>query len=418
MTPILSTSFMPHGFCYRWQPEIVWMHVLSDAVIAAAYFSIPVTLLYFLRLRPSTPFPAMIVLFAAFIVLCGFGHILEIISVWRPIYYVQGIEKGVTALVSIATAAAMIPMIPKLLAMRTPEESQQMVDDAVARLRDAHALLAEREKLASLGEVVAGVTHEVNTPLGIGVTAATTLQEMTKRTLAAMQAGTLKKSELEQFLRDASDAAGLVHGNLQRASELMQSFKQVAVDQASGERREIDVHQYLQEVVRSLSPALRMAKVKVHVEAAQDIRMDSFPGALAQIVANLVNNSLLHGFPNGRSGNIHLFAQQRGRVVKLRYSDDGVGMSESTLARVFEPYFTTKRGEGGSGLGMHIVSNLVTHTLGGRIEATSAPGKGFGVSIELPHRAPDPGQKVRNLVASDGHLLEQQAAHADAASAV
>ena len=104
--------------------------------------------------------------------------------------------------------------------------------------------------------------------------------------------------------------------------------------------------------------------------------------------------------------------------MKLRYSDDGVGMSESTLARVFEPYFTTKRGEGGSGLGMHIVSNLVTHTLGGRIEATSAPGKGLSVSIELPHRAPDPGQKVRNLVASDGHLLEQQAAHADAASAV
>ena len=381
---LFEGGFMPHGHCYFWRPDILWTHVISDAVIAAAYFSIPVTLLYFLRRRPDIPFPAMIVLFATFIVLCGTGHILEIWTVWNPVYALQGAEKAATALVSIATALAMIPIIPQVLAMRTPAELQKEVNRAVDQLRESQDRLVQSEKMAALGALVAGVSHEINTPVGIGVTAASALQEQAWRIRVQYAAEGLKKSDLDHFLATASESSDIILRNLQRAADLVQSFKQVAVDQVSGERRRFAIREYLEEVLRSLGPKLKPARHAVNVDCADALILDSYPGALAQVLTNLVSKSLLHAYPDGRTGRIDIVVRQHAGQVRLEYADDGIGIPPEDLRRVFDPFFTTKRGSGGSGLGMHIVYNLVTQMLGGTIDIASTVGQGMRVVVTFP----------------------------------
>ena len=387
---LFENTFMPHGHCYFWRPDILWTNVISDGIIALAYFSIPITLLYFLRRRPDIPFPAMIVLFALFIVLCGSGHIIDIWTVWNPVYGLQGAERAVTAVVSIATAIAMVPIIPQVLAMRTPAEMQKEVDKAVDRLREAQDQLVQSEKMASLGALVAGVSHEINTPVGIGVTAASTLEQRARHFARDVASGALRKSELDSFLAVATESSQIILRNMQRAADLIQSFKQVAVDQASGERRQFGLRAYLDEILLNLGPRLKRTPHVVTVDCADTIVPDSYPGALAQVLTNLISNSLVHAFPDGRKGRIDIRAREQGDRVRLDYADDGIGMPPEDLRRIFDPFFTTKRGSGGSGLGMHIVYNLVTQMLAGTIEVTSTVGQGTRVCVTFPatmHRA-------------------------------
>ena len=381
---LFENTFMPHGHCYFWRPDILWTHVISDGIIAAAYFSIPVTLLYFLRRRPDIPFPAMIVLFAAFIVLCGVGHLIDIWTVWHPVYAFAGAEKAATALVSIATAIAMVPIVPQVLAMRTPAEMQREVDKALGQLRETQDHLVQNEKLASLGALVAGIAHEINTPVGIGVTAASTLDSQARALAEKYRTNELKKSDLETFLGAAQESSQIILRNLQRAADLVHSFKQVAVDQASGERRRFVLRTYLDEILLSLAPKLKRTPHEIVIDCGGDVMPDSYPGALAQVLTNLIGNSLVHAFPDGRKGRIHIRARDEDGFVQLDYSDDGVGMSPEHLRRIFDPFFTTKRGQGGSGLGMHIVYNLVTQMLGGHIEAHSSEGGGLHVQLRFP----------------------------------
>jgi signal transduction histidine kinase len=381
---LLQNDFMPHGHCYYWRPDILWTHVLSDGIIALSYFSIPITLLYFLRRRPDVPFPAMIALFAAFIVLCGAGHVLEIWTVWQPIYALQGLEKAATAAVSLITAAAMVPLVPKALAMRTPAELQHEIDKAVGRLRETQDQLVQNEKMASLGALVAGVSHEINTPVGVSVTAASSLHRWAQRARQQHQGAALTPAELDEFLIVAQESSEVILRNLQRAADLIQSFKQVAVDQASSERRQFSLRGYLDEVLLSLGPQLKKTPHRVAVDCPDTLVIDSYPGALAQILTNLVINTLVHAFPEGRAGTIRIAARELAGFIHVEYADDGVGMPPENLKRIFDPFFTTRRGSGGSGLGMHIVYNLVTQTLGGTVAVASAPGEGLQVRIVLP----------------------------------
>ena len=384
---LFENSFMPHGHCYFWRPDILWIHVVSDAVIALAYFSIPVTLLYFLRRRPDIPFPAMIALFALFIVLCGSGHVIDIVTVWNPVYALSGAERAATAVVSIFTAVAMVPIIPQVLAMRTPAELQREVDLAVDQLRETQSQLVQNEKMASLGALVAGVSHEINTPVGIGVTAASALQERARQLRKQHSEQTLTASDLDGFVAVAEESSQIILRNLQRAADLIHSFKQVAVDQASGERRQFALRAYLDEVLLSLGPRLKRTPHKLSVDCADGVMLDSYPGALAQVLTNLVTNSLMHAFPDDRKGRIGIAAREEAGTIRLYYWDDGVGIAPEHLPRIFDPFFTTKRGRGGSGLGMHIVYNLVTQLLGGTIEVTSTPGQGTQVFVTFPASA-------------------------------
>jgi signal transduction histidine kinase len=258
------------------------------------------------------------------------------------------------------------------------------LQQALERLRQAQAQLVQSEKLASLGGLVAGVAHEINTPVGVGVTAASTLQAKAAQLQALYEAGTMGRSHLDRFISVAAEATRIILANLARAAELINSFKQVAVDQSSGERRRFELKGYLEEVLLSLGPQLRKGGHAVSIDCPEELLVDSYPGALAQIITNLFSNSLMHAYAPGQRGNIKLQVSQAGTGIELIYRDDGRGIAPEHLSRVFDPFFTTRRGSGGSGLGMHIVYNLVTQMLGGSITLDSAPGHGVTVTVRFP----------------------------------
>lgn len=253
-------------------------------------------------------------------------------------------------------------------------------------VREAQAKLVESEKLAALGGLMAGLSHEINTPIGIGVTASSHLEQLNADCVKAYQAGKLTQSNFESFLERTGESAHLIQSNLNRAAELMQNFKQVAVDQSAGQERTFNLSQYFDDVIRSLSPRLRNTAFKIICHCPDDLEMHCDPGALYQILSNLVINSLNHGFDGLLVGEINISALLDGDQIVLEYRDNGNGMSREQIARIYEPFYTTRRGRGGTGLGMHIVYNNVTQTLGGRIVCASKPGRGarFTISVPLP----------------------------------
>jgi PAS domain S-box-containing protein len=254
----------------------------------------------------------------------------------------------------------------------------------VSDLRSTQDKLMQSEKMAALGGLVAGVAHEINTPVGIGVTASTHLQECIRHFEALYRSDRASKQDLEELLEDVREAGEVIHANLQRAIELIQSFKQVAVDQSTQERRRFNLRTYLQEILLSLHPRLKRTSHRVELNCPDDIELDSYPGAVSQILTNLVMNSLIHAFEADEKGALSIDASRVEGGVRLTYADNGRGMSSEQAARVFEPFYTTRRGSGGSGLGMNIVYTLVTDTLGGSIECTTQPGKGVSYQITIP----------------------------------
>lgn len=250
--------------------------------------------------------------------------------------------------------------------------------------------LIRKDKLAALGGLVAGVAHEINTPLGVAVTAASLIADRLHEIDTAFTAGNLRRQDLQYGLAQAQEAARMTLGNLRRAAGLIGNFKQIAVDQASEARREVSLGPYVREVVASLGPLYRRTPHHVNVDVINDAVVTTYVGAISQVCTNLVQNALVHAFPDEVSGQITLTVDRHddgGALLLCR--DDGAGMEATVLRRIYEPFFTTQRGRGGSGLGMHIVHNLVTDLLGGEIMTSSSPGQGTLVSIHLPNQAPE-----------------------------
>jgi signal transduction histidine kinase len=262
---------------------------------------------------------------------------------------------------------------------RTKELSQ-----ALEELKSAQHQLVDAEKMASLGGLVAGIAHEINTPIGIGVTAASTLEDETHQFLASYQNGALKRSELDAYLNTAQESSRLILNNLQRAAELVQSFKQVAVDQTNLERRKFGVKTYINDVLRSLAPQLKRSAHRLSITGADDLIIDSYPGALSQVVTNLVMNSVLHAYLDDKGGQLIFEVRSEGKQVIIEYRDDGCGITPETLKKIYEPFFTTARHRGGTGLGLHIVYNLVIQKLGGQINCESVVGQGTKFTLTLP----------------------------------
>lgn len=257
--------------------------------------------------------------------------------------------------------------------------------ESLSELQQAQRQLVESEKMASLGGLVAGIAHEINTPVGIGVTAASSLQERVVRLRQVFDDKTMKRSDLQQFMDGVQEGVGILLSNLQRAAELVHSFKQVAVDQTSDSRRRFKLKEYLEEVLLSLRPQLKKTQHKVSVDCPEDLELNSFPGALSQVITNLVTNSLIHAYEAEDVGTISIRVRLEGGRVQMHYSDDGKGISPEHLEQIFEPFFTTRRGQGGSGLGMHVVYNIVKQRLGGQIACDSEPGKGTRFTISIPY---------------------------------
>lgn len=267
--------------------------------------------------------------------------------------------------------------------------SKERAETALADLRDTQRSLIEAEKLAALGGLVAGVAHEVNNPVGISLTVASSLARRCDSFAEEIKGGQLRRVRLEEFIGGSREAAKQLVSNLERAGDLIQSFKQVAVDRSHEQRRQFDLRQSTSQIVASLRPGLKRAQIELVTEVPEHILLDSYPGAYGQVLTNLVLNAANHGFADGRRGTIRLVAQRIGEgSVEILFSDDGAGMSEEVQRRAFDPFFTTRRSQGGTGLGLHIVYNIVTRRLGGRITLTSALGRGASFRIILPQVAP------------------------------
>jgi signal transduction histidine kinase len=264
------------------------------------------------------------------------------------------------------------------------QEKAQQLEQTLRDLKQAETQLIQTEKMAALGGLVAGIAHEINTPIGIGVTAASLLVEKTTAFSERLETGTLKRSELGTFLDIAQQTARMTLTNLNRAAELIASFKRVAVDQSSESRRVFHLAAYLDEVLLQLSPKLQATQLQVRVKGDRTLTLNSYPGAFSQIVTNLLINSVLHAYGAEALGHITLSFSQTPEVLCLKYLDDGCGIPPEHLSKIFETFFTTKRGQGGSGLGLHIVYNLVTQKLGGTIRCESQVGTGTKFVIELP----------------------------------
>lgn len=264
------------------------------------------------------------------------------------------------------------------------EAANAELQQAIARLQETQAHLIQQEKLASLGGLVAGIAHEINTPIGTGVTAVSYIEQETKAVIKLFRENSLKKSDLEKYLSAAQDATKIVMLNLRRASELISSFKKVAVDRSSDERQHFNLSNYIGAIILSLRPQLKKANHNIIVNCDEYLSLDSYPGDFSHIITNLIMNSLTHAYPAGEQGTITLSICWKTDMLTLIYSDDGKGIQDKHLAKIFEPFFTTKRGQGGTGLGLHIIYNIVTQNLKGTINCSSLFGSGTSFTIRIP----------------------------------
>jgi signal transduction histidine kinase len=267
--------------------------------------------------------------------------------------------------------------------------SRDRIETAYGELRAAQSSLVEAEKLAALGGLVAGVAHEVNNPVGISITVASTLARRTAVFAREVETGPLRRSSLNEFLHSSRDAADQLVANLARAGDLIQSFKQVAADRSHAERRTFDLRETVEQIVASLRPSLSKRPISLTVSGIPSLEMDSYPGLIGQVLTNLFLNAIIHAFAERESGEIEIrIKEQDADRVLIEFADNGHGMTDATRNRIFEPFFTTVRGKGGTGLGLHIAYNVVTSQLGGQITVRSTPEIGSVFCMIMPRKAP------------------------------
>lgn len=282
-----------------------------------------------------------------------------------------------------------ILMMNLQLEERVAERTRQLyttnmdLEKTLHELRETQNQLIETERMANLGNLVAGVAHEINTPIGVSITSVTFLGGQIQKMKEWFESSQLKRSVMQKYLDTFQESTQIITTNLNNAAELIRSFKQIAVDQSTGENRRINVQEYIEGVVLSLKPELRNHTVDVDVQPP-DIEFDCNPGDLSQMLGNLLTNSVKHGFEGVEHGHIGIICRLEDNQLLLKISDDGVGIPEDHLKSIYEPFFTTKRGSGGTGLGLNIVYNIVKQKFEGSITCDSAPGKGTRFTIGLP----------------------------------
>ncbi len=284
-------------------------------------------------------------------------------------------------------------LLNQLVDQRTADLSKAKteVEQTLTSLKATQHQLVRAEKMAALGQLVAGVAHEVNTPLGVALTGSSFLRESTETLADTLSAGQLRKQDLDSFIGSALESSQLIERNLQRAADLISNFKQVSVDRSSGERRQFQLQSFLTEVAQSLKTLWRNRPLELVVDCPVDLVMQSYPGSLSQVITMLAQNSLLHAFAPDEAGQMDLVVHQPdANHCEISFADNGCGIATEHLDKIFEPFFTTKRAHGGTGLGLHILFNLVTARLGGTVAVESEPGAGCRFILLLPLIAPAP----------------------------
>ena len=261
------------------------------------------------------------------------------------------------------------------------------LESSLETLKATQKHLVESEKMVSLGRLVAGVVHEANTPIGVAVTAASFLHDKTQILSENYSLNKMSQEDFEKYIKAAEESSGLILSNLMRAADLVRSFKQVAVDQSAEGKRVFDLKEYIDEVLLSIQPKYKKTRHTIQIICPENMRIKSYPGAFAQILTNLVMNSLIHGFDGIETGRIVIEITRHDQEIRMQYNDNGKGMDDNTLKKIYEPFYTTKRSHGGTGLGMPLVYNLVTQTMGGVIEYASTPENGTTFMICFPQTA-------------------------------
>jgi len=264
------------------------------------------------------------------------------------------------------------------------KDSNNELLSTLEKLHQFQGQLVESEKMASLGDMVAGVAHEVNTPIGLGVTASTLLSDRLLEIKQAFDDKTLKSSHLKKFLIEGEENTAIIYRNLKRAAELISSFKKVAVDQTSEESRTFNIEDLLDEILLTLAPQIKPLPYIINIDCPSELIITSKPGPINQVIINLIQNSITHGFDERDHGVIAIQISVASEMLTIDYQDDGRGIDPSIMNKIFEPFTTTKRGSGGSGLGLHLVYNLVTQALGGKISFSSEIETGVHFKISLP----------------------------------
>jgi signal transduction histidine kinase len=295
-------------------------------------------------------------------------------------------ERVMAAQVSILLVTVSASVLAALFA---ETREKRRLAEAALLASETQRYLIETQRLAALGRLVAGVAHEINTPVGISLTVASTLAYRSANFADQIVSGPVRRSLLAEFADSCRDATNQLVANLQRAGELIQSFKQVAADRSHADRRTFDLKLATEQIVASVRPGLPKSRGSLVLEIPSDITLDSYPGAYGQVLTNLIFNAVTHGFTDGPGGQMLIKARRLGmEQVEITFSDDGNGIPEEVQRQVFDPFFTTRRAQGRTGLGLYIVHNLVTQQLGGRIALVSALGKGTTIYMTLPVLAP------------------------------
>lgn len=316
----------------------------------------------------------------------GLGCAIFLLAIWLVFFAGGQIARG-EAEVRLLNATLEQRVLDRTEALA---KANQQLSAAMTTLEVTRDDLVRSEKLAGLGSLVAGVAHELNTPLGNAVLVADSLQHAHDEIVREKEAG-LTRKQFEAFLDEQASGLRLLATNLGRSAELVSRFKQLAMDQASEQRRRFEVRTIIEEVAMVMTPSLKRSPVTLQTDIEADLWMDSYPGPLEQVIVNFINNALLHAYAPGQSGTLRLQARRYQDDVWIDFSDDGRGMDATTRRRAFDPFFTTRLGQGGNGLGLHIVYTIVTRLLGGRIELRSEPGAGTRFSLYLPQVAPEGG---------------------------
>lgn len=266
----------------------------------------------------------------------------------------------------------------------TLTQTNRDLKSSIEELKKAQKRLLEAEKMASLGNLSAEVSHEVNTPIGVSITSTSYLSDLLDKLNSDLESQTLSKRSMADFVRNARHSIDLLVNNLNRASDLIASYKQVAVDQTSDKVRRIEMAKYLDEIIQALHPKLKKTNHQIEINCPNDIVVNCHAGAISQIFTNLIINSVLHGFENRNRGKISIAVSEVEENIKIVYKDNGIGISQDNLENLFDPFYTTKSTQGGTGLGTHIVQNLVHDTLNGTIKVEGEFGQGLSYEIEFP----------------------------------
>lgn len=261
---------------------------------------------------------------------------------------------------------------------------QRENEKRINELNETQSRLVKADKMANLGELVAGVTHEINTPIGVGFTSVSHLEEITKKIKKSYADDEMTQEAFESYLKSTEDLSKMIYLNLQRASKLISSFKEVAVDQTHDEKRVFKIKEYLDEVIFSLNYVIKKTHLEVKLVCDENLTLNSFPGAFSQVFTNFIMNSINHAYDKNDKGTILIEISKVDNKIKIIYSDDGKGISSEKIDKIFTPFYTTRKNLGGTGLGLSIVKDLVTITLKGSINCSSIENKGTCFQIELP----------------------------------